>query len=68
MANKAPEPPRIENLRGKAATLERRIDYLKRRLADDTYASTRSGDFDKNELGALLAAVEALDYVSAVRA
>jgi hypothetical protein len=59
--------PVIDGLQGKIGVIERRLDYLKRRLERPEYAASSSADFDKSEVSALEAAVSALRYVDRVR-
>lgn len=60
------QKPVIESVNGKIAVLERRVEYLKRKLESDSYASSASADFDKAELNALRAAIKAMRYHSAL--
>lgn len=54
----------FDNLRGKAATLERRIEHLRSRLASRSYTGET---YDRQEISALRAGVAALDVVEAAR-
>jgi hypothetical protein len=54
----------FENLRGKAATLERRIEHLRSRLAA---REDRGAAYDRQEISALRAGVAALDAVEVAR-
>lgn len=52
----------IDGLNGKIGILERRRDYLRRKLRNEDYAATTGADFDRHEIGALNAAVRALRF------
>lgn len=55
----------FDNLRGKAATLERRAEHLESRLAS---RQPRGEAYDRQEISALRAAIAALDVVEKARA
>jgi len=57
--------PIIEGVSAKVGVLERRADFLKRKLAQDSYGSTTSAEFDRQEASALKAAVRALRFHAA---
>jgi hypothetical protein len=64
--NNERRPPVIDGVNGKIAILERRLDHLSRRLERDEYASSASADFDRAEIGALRAAIKALQFIISV--
>lgn len=57
--------PSISRINGKIGVLERKIDFLSRRLEIESYKTTPSSEFDRAEVGALNAAVRALKYHAA---
>jgi hypothetical protein len=57
--------PIIENVQGKIGVLERRVEYLDRRLGNSEYANTKSSEFDRIEVGALRGGIRALRFHAA---
>lgn len=56
--------PVIDAHNGKIGVIERRIEYLKRKLERNVnyYAESESADFDRSEITALKAAIIALEF------
>lgn len=71
MTNRAPKPrvPTIENIMAKVGVLERRKEYLQRKLARNAldHQSDSSIVFDQNEVEALEGAICAFNYYYAMR-
>lgn len=57
--------PEIEGTSGKVAVLERRVEFLQRKLDRPDYTNSASADFDRAEVSALRGAIRALRYCSA---
>lgn len=61
------QPPIVENINARMASLERRADHIKRRLDGDaktsTYNTTPAAEYDRAELAAIRAALQCMEYV-----
>lgn len=62
MATQATPPPYIDALTAKVGTLERRRQYLARKLQRQDYVGTPSADFDQAEVSALDGALELMRW------
>lgn len=58
--------PSIQNIAGKKAILERRVDHLKRKLERSDYSDTPSAEFDRAEIPALEDALRCMTYVQGI--
>lgn len=54
--------PIIEGMQAKIGVLERRAEYLERKLERESYQGTASSDFDRHELSALRAALRTMRF------
>ena len=68
VAHTVPLVPVIDKIDAKIGTLQRRQDHLQRKFDRPEYKTTASAEFDRAEIAALYAALQALAYVKEVGA